>query len=137
MKSYVVKVALVIIFITLQASAISSTFAQQGFSVETTSLQIYRDGLATIKQTLNVEELHPQITVPFFFPSIENIIVLDQNQKVVDYEINEQNLTVFSLGATQISIEYETFALTNKDAEVWSIIIENQYDISIGLFYSV
>jgi len=133
MKHYGLKAALVIILLILPALAISCVFAQQGFSVESSSLQIYRDGLATQKQTLNVEELYPQIIVPLLSSSIENLIVLDQNQKVVDYEINDLNLTIFSLGATQISIEYETFALTNKEAEVWSIIIENQYDTAVSL----
>jgi uncharacterized membrane protein len=133
MKHYVISATLVIIILALQASAISRSFAQQGFIIETTTLQIYRDGLATLKQTLDVEELYPQITIPILSPSIENIIVLDQNQRAVDYEINEQNLTVFSLGATHISLEYDTFALTNKDAEVWSIIVDIQYEVLISL----
>jgi uncharacterized membrane protein len=133
MKHYVRKASLTILFLVLQVSAIFCVFAQQGFSVESTSMQIYRDGLISIKQTLNVEELYPQIIIPILDSSIENIIVLDQNQKVVDYEINNLNLTIFSLGATQISIEYETFALTNKEAEIWSIIIENQYDTKVSL----
>ncbi len=133
MKHYVRKASLTILFLVLQASAISCVFAQQEFSVESTSLQIYRDGIVAFKQTLNVEELYPQIIIPVLSSSIENLIVLDQNQKVVDYEINDLNLTIFSLGATQISIEYETFALTNKEAEVWSIIIENQYDTAVSL----
>ena len=133
MKHYVRKASLTILFLVLQASAISCVFAQQGFSVESTNLQIYRDGLTTLKQILNVEELYPQITVAVLSSSIENLIVLDQNQKAVDYEINDLNLTIFSLGATQISIEYETFVLTNKEAEIWSIIIENQYDTKVSL----
>ncbi|NHJ32893.1 MAG: hypothetical protein FK732_08525 [Asgard group archaeon] len=133
MKHYVKKVSLVILFLVLQASAISCVFAQHGFSVESTSLQIYRDGIVALKQTLNVDELYPQIIIPVLSSSIENLIVLDQNQKAVDYEINNLNLTIFSLGASQISVEYETFALTNKEAEIWSIIIENQYDTKVSL----
>jgi len=133
MKHYFRKVSLIILFLVLQAFAISNVFAQQEFSVESTNLQIYRDGLVTINQKLNVEELFPQFIVPIVDSSIENIIVLDQDQRAVDYEIKDYNLTIYSLGASQISIEYETFALTNKQAEIWSIIIENQYDISVSL----
>lgn len=133
MKHYSRKARLTILFLILQALTISCGFTQQEFSVESTSLQIYRDGLVSIKQTLNVEELYPQIIIPVLGSSIENMIVLDQNQKAVDYEINNLNLTIYSLGASQISIEYETFALTNKEAEIWSIIIENQYDAKVSL----
>lgn len=133
MKQEVKKAALVIILLVLQSLNISNIYAQQGFSIEITNIQIHRDGLTSIKQTVNIEESYPQITIPLFSPSIENILVLDQNQKLVDYEMVAQNLTIFSLGATQILIDYETFSLTNKIAEVWSINIENQYEVSVSL----
>ena len=133
MKQRVTDAALVIMLVVMHSLIISNIYAQQEFSIETTNMQIYRDGLVSIKQIANVEELYPQITIPLFSPTIENIIVLDQNQKIVDYELVDQNLTIFSLGATQISIEYETFSLTNKIAEVWSINIENLYEVSVSL----
>ena len=133
MKHYVKEVGLVILLLVLQTSTLSHVHANSGFTFESASLQIYRDGLVNIQQTLNVEELYPQIIVPLLSSSIENLIVIDQNQKIVDYEINNFNLTIFTLGSTQISIEYDTIALTNKDAKVWSINLENQHDILVCL----
>ena len=133
MKHYVKEVGLVILLLMLQTSTLSHVHANSGFTVESTSLQIYRDGLVKIKQTLNVEEVYPQIIVPLLSSSIENLIVIDQNQKIVDYEINNFNLTIFTLGSTQIFIEYDTIALTNKEAEIWSINLENQHDILVCL----
>ena len=133
MKHYVKEVGLVILLLILQTSTLSQVHANSGFTVESASLQIYRDGLASVKQTLTVEEFYPQIIVPLLSSSIENLIVIDQNQKIVDYEINNFNLTIFTLGSTQIFIEYDTIALTNKEAEIWSINLENQHDILVCL----
>ena len=133
MKKRITKVALVVMLVVLQTLHISNIFAQQGYSLEKTNITIHRDGLVSIKQIVDIDELYPQITLPLFSSSIENIIILDQNQKLVDYELVTQNLTIFSLGATQISIDYETFSLTNKIAEIWSINLENQYEVTISL----
>lgn len=133
MKHYARDATLVILLLTIQVLTFSCVHANSGFTIESTSLQIYRDGLTIVKQTLTVEEFYPQIIVPLLSSSVENLIIIDQNQKPVDYEINNHNLTVFTLGSTQISIEYETLALTNKEAEVWSINIDSQFDTTICL----
>jgi uncharacterized membrane protein len=133
MKHQIRIVVLIILILAIPMIAFSCVSANSGFTIESTNLQIYRDGLVNIEQTLIVEELYPQITVPLFSSSVENLIVIDQNQKPVDYEINNYNLTVFALGSTQIFIKYDTMTLTNKDSEVWSINIINQYDTIICL----
>ena len=92
MKRYAIKATLIILFITLQASAFSYAVAQQEFSIENTSLQIYRDGLAAITQTVNVEETHPYIihhrTINKNFLSIEKQILqqypLDELKEAID-----------------------------------------------------
>ena len=133
MKHYVREMALIFLLLILQTSTLSFVQANSGFTVESTNLQIYRDGLVNIKQTLNVEEFYPQISVLLLSSSIENLIVIDQNQKAVDYEINDFNMTIFTLGSTKISIEYDTIALTNKEAEIWSINLENPYNTLVRL----
>ncbi len=133
MKHYVREVGFVLLLLILQTSTFLNVYANSGFTIESTNLQIYRDGLVNIKQILNIEDFYPKITVILLSSSIENLIVIDQNQKVVDYELNNFNLTIFTLGATQISINYDTIALTNKEAEVWSTNFENQYEILVCL----
>ena len=133
MKHYAREVSMIILLLFLQLSFLSNVHANSGYTIESTTLQIYRDGLVKIKQILNVEEFYPKITVLLLSSSIENLIIIDQNQKIVDYEINNFNLTIFTLGSTQISLEYDTLALTNKEAEIWSTNFENQYEILVSL----
>jgi uncharacterized membrane protein len=103
------------------------------FQVESTDLQIYRDGLVRVTQTLSVNETVPAVTLPLLNSSVDNFIVLDENQTVLDYEVDGTNLTVFTLGATSVSLQYDTDSLTRKDAEVWTFLVDTPYNITVQL----
>ena len=119
--------------ITLISFATAKVAAQSLFEVDSVDLIVYRDGLVHVAQTLTVNELAPEITLSIFSSSIENVIVLDENELAVDYEINGDGLTVFTLGAEDILIEYDTIALTSKEAEVWTLVADNPYSSSVFL----
>jgi uncharacterized membrane protein len=119
--------------IALSLIATATVAAQSLFTIESSALTVYRDGLVHVTQTLSADELAPEITLPLLSSSIENIIVLDENQIAVDYERKEDNLTVFTLGAESVSVEYDTIALTRKEAEVWTIVADNPFTSSVFL----
>ena len=87
------------------------------FQVDSTNLQVYRDGLVHVTQTLTVNETLPALTFPLFGSSFDNFIVLDENNTVLDYDVSGTDLTVYSLGATTVSVQYDTPSLTSKTAE--------------------
>jgi len=121
-----------LMFILFQS--ITLTFADEtGFQVESTTLQIYRDGLVRVTQTLVVNETVPAVTLPLFASSADNFIVLDENQTVLDYKIDGVNLTVFTLGTTSVLLQYDTHSLTKKDFDVWSLIVDTTYNITVLL----
>ncbi len=107
--------------------------AQDNFTIQSTSIEVYRDGLTHITQLLTVDELKPQITIALLSASIENLVVLDANNIAIDFEVSGSNLNIFTFGATQITIEYDTVSLTSKQAEVWSIIVNNPYNLTLFL----
>jgi uncharacterized membrane protein len=119
--------------IALSLFATATVTAQSLFTVESINLTVYRDGLVHVTQTLSVDELAPEITLPLLSSSIENVIVLDENQIAVDYERKEDNLTVFTLGAESVSVEYDTIALTRKEAEVWTLVADHPFTLSVFL----
>jgi uncharacterized membrane protein len=127
-------ISIVIAILTLIPFATATTVAAQSpFEVESINLTVYRDGLVHVTQTLIVDELAPDVTLPLLSPSIENVIVLDENELTVDYEINGDNLTVFTLGEEYILVEYDTIALTRKEAEVWTLIANSSYNLTVFL----
>ena len=134
MKHISVSVTTIILLTFLLCSVLTSDVEAQGtYTTQTTTIKVYRDGLTHITQTLTVDELQSAVSIPLLSASIENLIALDKNNLTVDYVLNSTTLTVFSLGANQIVIEYDTPALTNKQAEVWTIQLNNPYDVKLIL----
>ena len=128
------RIIFAVLFIIILFSIITATaVGESRFEVETMNLTVYRDGLVHVTQTLIVNELFPEIILPLLSSSIENVIVLDENQMAVDYEINRGNLTVFTLGAERVLVEYDTIALTLKEAEVWTLLADNPYNLTVFL----
>ncbi|MBT0159751.1 hypothetical protein G4O51_07180 [Candidatus Bathyarchaeota archaeon A05DMB-2] len=103
------------------------------FEVKSLNLTVYRDGLVHVTQTLTVNESFPEIFVPLLASSVEDILVLDQDEEAVDYKIDGSNMTVYTLGAQNILLEYDTVALTKKEAEVWTLTIDNLYSATVFL----
>jgi uncharacterized membrane protein len=120
---------LFILFLSVTVAAADET----EFQVESTNLQIYRDGLVRVTQTLTVNDTVPAVTLPLLNSSIDNFIVLDENQTVLDYDVDGINLTVFTLGATSVLLQYETNSLTKKDFDVWSLIVDTPYNLTVQL----
>jgi uncharacterized membrane protein len=128
------KTAFAFIAVTaLLAFASATGDAQSLFEVESVDVTVYRDGVAHVTQTVTVDMLTPEITLPLFSSSVENIIVLDEAELTVDYKINGEELTIFTLGAEGVSVQYDTIALTSKEAEVWTLVTTNLYTSSVFL----
>ncbi len=119
--------------ITIVLYATAPVAAESLVEVESMNLIVYRDGLVHVTQTLVVDEFSPQVTMPLLSSSIENVIVVDENEMAVDYEITEANLAVFTLGAERVLVEYDTVSLTKKDSEVWTLIADNPYNLTVSL----
>jgi len=117
------------LFLLVNANA----FAEDNSLVESTNLTVYRDGLVHLTQSIVVNETDPAITLSLFSSSIDNLIVIDENQTALDYRIDGLNLTIFTLGTKTTSLEYDTSSLTNKEAEVWTLVIDNHYNSTVYL----
>jgi len=127
----VVFVGFAILFLLLSVTVAAADETE--FQVESTNLQIYRDGLVRVTQTLIVNDTVPAVTLPLLNSSANNFIVLDENWTVLDYDIDGINLTVFTLGTTSVSLQYDTNSLTRKDFDVWTFLVDTPYNITVQL----
>jgi len=115
-------------------SAASNVIAEDlEFHMEPVILTLYRDGLVHVTQIVRVNETIPQITLPLLSVSVINVLVVDENETVLDYEINGSNITVFTLGATKATLEYDTASLTSMEAGVWTLSLKSPYNLTIML----
>jgi len=103
------------------------------YSVDSVEATVYRDGLVHVTQDLTVNETLPAVTVELLAPLIENIIVVDENDTVLDYEVEGLSIIVFTLGAREATLEYDTVSLTGKEAGVWTLILDNPYNLAVYL----
>ena len=126
-----VLVGFTVLFLLISATVTAADESE--FQVESTSLQIYRDGLVRVTQTLSVNETVPAVTLPLLSSSVDNFIVLDENQTILDYDVDGTDLTVLTLGATGVSIQYDTDSLTKKDSNVWTFLVDTPYNLTVQL----
>jgi len=124
-------VGFAILFLLLSVTVTAADETE--FQVESTNLQVYRDGLVRVTQTLIVNETLPVVTLPLLSSSVNNFIVLDENQTFLGYEVDGINLTVFTLGATRVSLQYDTDSLTKKDFDVWTFLVDTPYNLTVQL----
>ncbi len=86
-----------------------------------------------VTETYAVDETAPSLTIHLLSESLGNILVTDENRNLVPYEIVRGQMILQTLGASRITLEYDTSALTKKDGNVWTIKIPAQSNLTLIL----
>jgi len=107
--------------------------SELGYQIESVELTVYRDGLVHVSQVLSVNETFPSISLGLLSSLVENVVVDDENQTVLDYDVAGSNMTIFSLGASRVLLEYDTVKLTEKESGVWTLLVQNLYNLTVYL----
>ena len=107
--------------------------AQETFSISSTEVHVFRDGVARVAQSFNVNETLVSISVVLLSSSVENVLVLDDVNMPVSYELTPPNITITTLGATKVTLDYLTSTLTRKEGEAWTLNLNTPYEATITL----
>jgi len=128
------KITMILLILTIFAMvSMPKTIAQQTYSIKEATLTVYKDGLVHVKISLDVNETTPLITMPLLSRNVKNILAYDENNTPLDYEINNTNVIVYTLGAISTTIEYDTTELTSKTAGLWTLTLNSPFQINIIL----
>ena len=103
------------------------------YQVDSVELTVHRDGSVHVTQVLAIDETYPSVSFPSLASEVANVLVVDENQRLLKYEIEGSCFTVLSLGAKKAVIEYDSISLTEKEASVWSLILHNPYNLTVFL----
>lgn len=122
-----------VIFFLVLASPPAISASELGYQIESVELTVYRDGLVHVSQVLSVNETFPSISLELLSSLVENVVVDDENQTVLDYDVAGSNMTIFSLGASRVLLEYDTVKLTEKESGVWTLLVQNPYNLTVYL----
>ncbi len=100
--------------------SLSSAFAQETYATTSLEILVFRDGVVRFTHKMQVNETLPALTVSLLTTSVGNILAVDQEGKALSFEVKTNNLTVNTLGATRVTVEYETSEATSKEGRLWS-----------------
>lgn len=113
-----------------------SSFAQYSFSSGSTKVldfTIYADGTTHVFYQTNVDEQSPDATVDLFGNTTDNFVAQDENGTLLSSKINTNSVTIQTLGASVIKIDYDTADLVTKTGKTWTFHINSPTDFSLIL----
>ena len=124
---------LVMLSFLILGSLPTISVSESGYHFESVELTVYRDGLVHVGQVLLVNETFPSISLELLSSFVESIVVVDENQIVLDFDVDGSNITIISLGATGVLLEYDTVRLTEKESGIWTLLVQNPYNLTVCL----
>lgn len=123
-------VVLLVGALLLTAAAHASAGSPQSTSFV---IQVYSDGSSLLTQKLAVPSASASVEIPLLSEVLSNVVATDQNGSPLSFKISGSNITVYTLGATQVTLIYDTQSLTNKTGTVWSLIFVTSYNTTVIL----
>ncbi len=97
------------------------------------TLNVSADGTSAITQTLAVNPNDTSITVTLLSAVLSDVVVLDQNGAPLEFQISGSNITIYTIGATAVTLGYDTQSLTGKQGTVWTLSFTTLYNATVVL----
>ena len=116
------KIYAILAFLAFSASSPSLSASIEGELVpEALSLTVYFDGYVLVEYDIQVDPSFPAINVTLFGQVLEDVTVVDQGGLPLDHSFTDGEITVYSLGAEQLTVTYHTQDLTMKEGRYWTL----------------
>jgi uncharacterized membrane protein len=99
------------------------------------TLTVYSDGYVYVAQVVPADPKATSVQVPLLSNVVSNLVATDQNGAPLSYGFGPggTNLTVYTLGATSVTLRYATNSLTGKNGTVWTLTYTAQYNATLVL----
>ena len=111
--------------------------APAGFAAgsQSLSLRVYSDGYVAVTQTLPTDPRAASVQMPLLSSAIYDLVATDQNGSPLSYGFSSggSNITVYTLGATAVTLRYDTDSLTGKNGTVWTLVYTAEYNSTVVL----
>jgi uncharacterized membrane protein len=102
---------------------------------ESLTLRVYSDGYVSVTQVVASSSKATTVVLPLLSSVVSNLVATDQNGSPLSYAFPSggSNLTVYTLGATMVTLRYDTNGLTSKNGTVWTLAFTTQYNSTVVL----
>ena len=120
-----------IVVIGLVVVALSIPIQQSLGSSRTLDFTIYSDGSTHVFYELETNPLEPEFSTKLFGTTLENLTIIDNNGFLLSYETMGDSVSIETLGASHISIDYDTHELVSKTGKIWKFSVDPSYEYSL------
>jgi uncharacterized membrane protein len=111
-----------------------SSFVQYALSDQKIlNFTIYSDGTTHVFYQTDVDLQSPDFTLNLYGKSATNLIVQDENGTILSSKVNENTITVETLGSSMVKVNFDTQDLVSKNGKTWTFHVDSPTDYSILL----
>ena len=111
-----------------------SSFVQYAIgSPKVLDFTIYADGTTHVFYQTDVDPQSPDFIFNAYGNNVENLVVQDENGTLLSNKINANTVTVATLGASAIKVDYDTPDLISKNGKTWTFHVNSLTDYSVLL----
>lgn len=103
--------------------------------VQSTAIFVSSDGSVAINQTLVMPQNTTSVTIPLLSATVGDILALSQSGTPDSYQIAGANITIYTLGDSEVVLSYYTNSLTSKVGSVWTIQFDWNANSTLELPY--
>ena len=93
----------------------------------------YSDGVVDVSMSYSIDPSQAKVYLQLLGTQFQTILVQDQDGLILDYETHGSNMTVDTLGSTNVNVSYTTSSLTAKSGTLWTISFTSPITMSITL----
>lgn len=99
------------------------------------SLDVYSDGYVLVTRTVSVDPSATSVQVPLLSSVVSNLVATDQSGSPLSYGLSSAgtNITVYTLGASSVTLRYDTSNLTSKSGTVWTLAFAARFNSTVVL----
>jgi uncharacterized membrane protein len=127
------RTALPVALLLLLLVALVPSTASAQFQSNSLTVKVYADGSAHITQTLAANSSDVSVEVVLLSPILSDVVAVDHNGSPLSFQISGSNITIYTLGSTGITLQYDTDALTDKQGTTWTLDFTTPYNVTAVL----
>lgn len=121
-----------LITMLIAALALPVTHAQET-TPTSLAITVYSDGTSKTVYNLEADPTEVRITVELFGPPYSNLVIRDEDENPLGFSVEGANVTIDSIGAFELNIQYITSSLTAKYGSLWELNITAPCETRITL----
>jgi len=102
-------------------------------SSRTLDLIVYPDGSTHISTQIDVDPLANNYELELFGSTIDNLVVVDENEFLLDVDILDDSALITTFGSSIIFVDYDIHDLVSKQSRVWTFSLNSPSDFTLLL----